>query len=91
MIKKVKYLLIIFPIILSILLTINIFNYNNYKNKIKDTIENNNNYLEKINENDKQKEKLEINLFNLKEEKKDKIWEYDRWTKWNQEITEKID
>ena len=27
---------------------------------------------------------------NIKEEKKEKIWEHERWIKWNQEIKEKI-
>lgn len=90
MIKKIKYLLIIFPIILSILLVVNICKYQNTKNNLNKLNTNISNYQEKIKVNNQKKEKLITELNNLKEEKKDKIWEYDRWIKWNQEIKEKI-
>ena len=35
-------------------------------------------------------ENLNNELSSLKEEKKDKLWEYNRWIKWNQEMLEKI-
>jgi len=90
MIKKLKYLLIIIPIILSINLILNIYKYNNTLKQNQDIIKNNNSYQEKTNKYNKDKEQLIIELNNLKEEKKEKIWEHERWIKWNQEIKEKI-
>ena len=90
MIKKLKYLLIIIPIILSINLILNIYKYNNTLKQNQDIIKNNNSYQEKTNKYNKDKEQLIIELNNLKEEKKEKIWENERWIKWNQEIKEKI-
>jgi len=90
MIKKLNYILIICPIILSILLIINIIKYNNYQTKNQNIINSNNNYQEKITKDNQKKEQLTNKINNLKEEKKDKIWEYDRWIKWNQEIISKI-
>ena len=88
--KVVKYLLIIFPIVLAITLVINTITYyinlNNNKNIIKD----NNQYQEKIKNNNIKNQELLIKLNQKKEDNKDKIWEYNRWTKWNQEIKEKI-
>ena len=85
-----KIILIIFPIILTILLCINIYKYLDNKNKNNNIINNNQEFNEKITSNKSKYEEIinEINI--LKEENKDKIWEYERWLKWNQEIKEKI-
>lgn len=91
MIKKLKYLLlIIFPIILTISLIFNIHKYTNNKNLNKDIIEKNNNYQIKIKENNLKSNELTNQINKLKEDNKDKIWEYNRWIKWNQEINSKI-
>lgn len=90
MIKTVKYILIICPIILSILLTINIYKYISLTKQNKDIIENNSIYEEKVQNLNTEKDTINTELNNLKEKYKDKIWEYDRWIKWNQEIKEKI-
>jgi len=90
MIKKLKYLLLIFPIILSICLVINISKYQKTKNNLKNINTNISTYQNKTNESKQQKEKLLTELNNLKEQNKDKILEYDRWIKWNQEINSKI-
>ena len=91
MIKKRNYLLFIIPIILSILLVINISIYNTNKNKNNKLITNINNYQEDIKKITNNKEELNNQLEILKEKNQDKIWEYDRWIKWNKEIKEKID
>lgn len=91
MIKKRNYLLFIIPIILSILLVINISIYNTNKNKNNKLITNINNYQEDIKKITNNKEELNNRLEILKEKNQDKIWEYDRWIKWNKEIKEKID
>lgn len=91
MIKKRNYLLFIIPIILSILLVINISIYNTNKNKNKKLITNINNYQEDIKKITNNKEELNNQLEILKEKNQDKIWEYNRWIKWNKEIKEKID
>lgn len=85
-----KYLLIIFPILLSIILIINITLY--FKNLSNNNIiiDNTKDYQEKIKKDNSSNKELLIEIDKIKEEKKDKIWEYDRWTKWNQEIIEKI-
>ena len=90
MIKYLKYILIIFPIILVILLGINIYKYNTYKNNNHAIIKNTNSYEEKIKDYTYKLESLNKELTSLKEEKKDKIWEYERWIKWNKEMLEKI-
>ena len=90
MIKKLNFLLIIFPIILSILLVINIYKYLDNKNNNQNIINNTQEYNIKIQENNNILEKLTNEINTLKEEKKDKIWEYERWLKWDQEIKEKI-
>lgn len=88
--KVVKYLLIIFPILLLIILVINISIYYVDLNNNKNIIKENNGYLESIKESTTKNNELLIEIDKLKKEKKDKIWEYDRWTRWNQEIKEKI-
>lgn len=90
MIKKLKYTLIVIPIILSILLIVNIIKYYNSFNKNENIIQNDNNFQERAKENNDKKEQLITELNNKKDEKKDEIWEYNRWKKWNQEIKEKI-
>lgn len=90
MIKVVKFSLIICSFILTALLVVNIIKYNNNLKNNNNLIDTTNNYQNKIKDNNTKKEQLETELISLKEEKKDKIWEYDRWIKWNQEIKEKI-
>ncbi len=90
MIKFLKQILIVCPIILTILLAINIYKYNNYKNTNQNHIDNTNNLELKINDNTNKIENLNDELTSLKEEEKDKIWEYERWIKWNKEMLEKI-
>lgn len=90
MIKIIKYILVICPIILSILLVVNITKYNEAKSNNKSIIESTNNYEVKINDNITKKEELKKEVLSLQEENKDKIWQYDRWIKWNKEIKEKI-
>ena len=90
MIKKLKYLLIAFPIILSVILIVNIIIYTNFKKNNLNIVKNSNNYQDKINQNNLKKEQLTTKINSLKEENKDKLWEYDRWIKWNQEIKAKI-
>lgn len=88
--KIIKYLSIIIPIVLSLVLVVNILIYytsfSNNEKIIKDT----NTYKERTNENNKRNEELLTEINETKAEKEDKIWEYDRWIKWNQEIKEKI-
>ena len=88
--KIIKSILIVCPIILTILLGINIYKYVSYKENNQTLIENTNNYESKTNENTIKKENLNNELSSLKEEKKDKLWEYERWIKWNKEMLEKI-
>lgn len=90
MIKSLKYSLIGIPFILTILLGVNIYKYYSYKNNNQKVINITNNYSEKINENHNKQDELNKELTTLKDEKKDKIWEYERWVKWNQKILELI-
>lgn len=89
MIKVVKYILIILSLVLSALLVINIVKYNNYKEINNTIIENTNNYKNQIDTNDNKSQNLNNDLQSLKEKNKDKIWEYERWIKWTEEIIEK--
>ena len=88
--KYLKHILIICPIILSLLLAVNIYKYTVYNNKYNNIIDSTNNYDNQINDNNSKKEQLNNELSSLKEEKKAKIEEYDRWVKWKKEIEEKI-
>ena len=88
--KYIKYILIICPIILSILLTINIYKYINIKNNNTNIIENTNIFKNNFNKNINKQEELQKELNKLKENNKDKIIELNRWIKWNKEIQEKI-
>lgn len=90
MIKKLKYLLIIFPIILSIFLVINISKYQKNKDTLKTLNTNISTYQNKINQNKTKEEELNTDLNNLKEQNNDKIMEYNKWIQWNQEISSKI-
>lgn len=90
MIKKLKYLLIIFPIILSIFLIFNISKYQKNKNNLKILNTNISSYQNKINEKQIKENQLTNELNNLKEQNNDKILEYNRWIQWNQEIISKI-
>lgn len=88
--KIIKYILIICPIILIIILGINIYKYITYKENIQTINKNTDNYILKINDNNIKKENLNNELNSLKEEKKDKLLKYERYIKWNKEILEKI-
>jgi len=88
--KILKSILIVIPIILTILLGINIYKYITYKENNKTLIDNTNNFEFKINDNTIKEENLNNELSSLKEERKEKLWEYERWIKWNQEMLEKI-
>ena len=88
--KYLKYILIICPIILSLLLGINIYKYIISKQEYKNIIETTNNYENKIKDNNSKKENLNNELSSLKEEKKSKIEEYEKWVKWTKDINEKI-
>lgn len=88
--KVLKCILIIFPIIFTIILVINISFYYVNLNNNQNIIEKKNNYQEKIDSNSKKNKELLIKLNEKKEDNKDKNWEYERWEKWNQEIKEKI-
>ena len=88
--SKRKKILIISLIVLTISLIINIgiFVTNTLKNNtlINDINGIKNDIIKKENK----KEELTNNLNKTKDEKKDKISEYDRWIKWTKEIEEKI-
>ena len=88
--KVLKCILIIFPIIFTIILVINISFYYVNLNNNQNIIEKKNNYQEKIDSNSEKNKELLIKLNEKKEDNKDKNWEYERWEKWNQEIKEKI-
>ncbi|MBQ2873012.1 MAG: hypothetical protein IJE89_03325 [Bacilli bacterium] len=88
--KISKYLSIIIPIILLIALAINILKYYTSFSDNKNIVKDSNSYQEKININNKKNEELVTEINKIKTEKEDKIWEYERWIKWNQEIKEKI-
>ena len=90
MIKFLKSILLVLPIILTILLGINIYKYYTYTEENNTIIENTNNTNNLINDNKNKIDSLNKELTSLKEEKKEEIWKYDRWIKWNKEIQEKI-
>ena len=90
MIKFLKSILLVLPIILTILLGINIYKYYTYQEENNIIIENTNNINNQINDNKNKIDSLNKELTSLKEEKKEEIWKYDRWIKWNKEIKEKI-
>ena len=88
--KILKYIYIICPIILSITLILNIYKYYNKQQEYNNLKETNNNYNIQIKEIETQKEQFESTLSSLKEQQKDKINEYERWIKWNEEIKQKL-
>lgn len=90
MMKFFKYFLVILPILLISLLGINIYKYYTYKNENQSIIENTNDIELKINDDITKKDNLNNELISLKKEKEDKIWEYERWIKWNKEILDMI-
>jgi uncharacterized protein YxeA len=90
MIKYLKTILIVCPIILTILLGINIYKYYSYQKDNNSIIKNTNNIKKQIIENTNKIDELNKELTSLKEEKKEELWKYNRWLKWNQEILEKI-
>lgn len=90
MIKIIKILLIVCSMILFVFLGKNIHTYLFYKDNNEVIIKNTNNYEQKINDNIIQINNLNNELNALKEQNSEKIWNYDRWIKWNNEILEKI-
>lgn len=90
MMKFIKILLIVCPLILLVLLGQNIYTYLFYKNNNQEIIENTNNYEAKIKDNTIKNNNLNNELNTLKEENSEKIWDYERWIKWKSEILEKI-
>jgi len=90
MIKKLKYILIIFPIILSILLIINISKYQKTKTKLNNLNTNISTYQNKINEINTKEQTLSNELNKLNEQNNDKILEYHKWIQWKKEILSKI-
>ena len=88
--KILKYILIICSIVLTILLGINIYKNYSYKNNNNVIIEKTNNINTKIYENNTNKEKIEQEISTLKNNNKDKVWELEKWQKWNEEIKEMI-
>lgn len=88
--KIIKRILIIIPIILSGFLALNIYKYNTVSNKHKEIDKNLINQQEKNKNSNTEKEELITKSNKLKEEKKDKIKNYERWLKWEEEIKAKI-
>ena len=88
--KYLKYIIIICPLILSILLVINIYKYTNIKNNNLSILESINNLKTNLKNNTNKNKELQKELDNLKEENKDKIQELNKWIKWNKEIKEKM-
>ena len=81
---------IICPIILATTLIISIYKYYNKQNEYNNLEKETSNYNLQIKEIETKKEQFELTLSSLKEEKKEKIKEYERWIKWKEEIKEKI-
>lgn len=90
MIKIIKILLIVCSMILFVFLSKNIHTYLFYKDNNEVIIKNTNNYEQKINDNIIKINNLNNELNALKEQNSEKIWNYERWIKWNNEILEKI-
>ncbi len=88
--KNKKYILITFPTILLIALTINLYQYQSNQIENREIQKEIDTYQTKRKEFDSKKLALTDEINKLKEEKKDELWEYNRWIKWNQEIQEKI-
>ena len=88
--KILKYIYIICPIILATTLIISIYKYYNKQNEYNNLEKETSNYNLQIKEIETKKEQFELTLSSLKEEKKEKIKEYERWIKWKEEIKEKI-
>lgn len=90
MIKVLKSILVVCPIILSILLGINIYKHFNLQNKFNNIINKTKDYELKIKDNFNKQKELNNELNPLKEKQKDKLWTLDRWEKWKKEIEEII-
>lgn len=88
--KNKKYILVAFPTILLIALVINLYQYQSNQIENREVQKKMDTYQTKRKEFDAKKLTLTDKITKLKEEKKDKLWEYDRWIKWKQEIEEKI-
>ena len=88
--KYIKICLIIIPILLTILLGKNIYDYFENKKISQEKLESINNYDNKLNDGLTKYSNLNTELETLKEVNKEKIMEYERWIKWNNEIVEKM-
>lgn len=88
--KIIKGILIIIPIVLSGFLALNINKYNNTTKENKTINKKIINKQEDVINSTNKKEELETKINELKEEKKDKINEYERWLKWEEEIKSKV-
>lgn len=88
--KYIKICLIIIPILLTILLGKNIYDYFENKKISQEKLESINNYDKKLNDDLTKYSNLNTELETLKEVNKEKIIEYERWIKWNNEIVEKM-
>ena len=88
--KYIKICLIIIPILLTILLGKNIYDYFENKKISQEKLESINNYDNKLNDDLTKYSNLNTELETLKEVNKEKIMEYERWIKWNNEIVEKM-
>lgn len=88
--KYIKICLIIIPILLTILLGKNIYDYFENKKISQEKLESINNYDNKLNSDLTKYSNLNTELETLKEVNKEKIMEYERWIKWNNEIVEKM-
>lgn len=88
--KYIKICLIIIPILLTILLGKNIYDYFENKKINQEKLESINNYDNKLNDDLTKYSNLNTELETLKEVNKEKIMEYERWIKWNNEIIEKM-
>ena len=88
--KYIKICLIIIPILLTILLGKNIYDYFENKKINQEKLESINNYDNKLNDDLTKYSNLNTELETLKEVNKEKIMEYERWIKWNNEIVEKM-
>lgn len=88
--KYVRFCLVLCPIILVLLLILNINIYLKKEYNNKKIIESTNDYKNRINEVAIKQNNLNNELTSLKKENPNKVWDYERWTKWNKEILEKI-
>lgn len=88
--KYVRFCLVLCPIILILFLILNINIYLKKEYNNQKIIKSTNDYKSKINEIVIKENNLNNELTSLKQEKSNKVYIYERWTKWNKEILDKI-